>query len=71
MAKNGKTMILPILITDSKLIQITEDNQLTNLEIIATFLWDVVENKEKYKRIRIGFAQSSKNVIAEETNING
>jgi hypothetical protein len=36
------------------------------VDTFATFLWDAVKNKEKYKRIRIGFAQTSKSENAEE-----
>lgn len=61
---------LPILIKNSKLVQITENNQLTNVTVIdtlASFLWDAIENKEKYNRIRIGFAQTSNTGITEIT----
>ena len=61
---------LPILIKNSQLIRIMENNELTNIPIVdtlASFLWDAVDNKEKYKMIRIGFLQSSKSGIIERT----
>ena len=59
---------LPILIKNSQFIRIKENNELTNvavLDTLASLLWDAVDNKEKYKMIRIGLLQSSKNGIVE------
>jgi len=59
---------LPLLIKNSQLVRIMENNELTNVAVVdtlASFLWDAVDNKEKYKTIRIGFLQSSKSGIFE------
>ena len=63
---------LPILVKNSKLVQITEEFKLTNsavVDTLASSLWNAVENKEKYKRIRIGFSQSSSNGLVEKTKV--
>lgn len=61
---------LPILIRNSNLVRIMKNNELTNVAVVdtlASFFWDAVDNKEKYKMIRIGFLQSSKSGIVERT----
>ena len=54
---------LPILIKDSKLIKITDDDQLTNVAVVdtlASLFWDAVENKEEFTNIKMGFVQTTK-----------
>ena len=60
---------LPILIKNSQLIQIKENDELTNvahIDTLASLLWSAVENKEDYKKIKIGFVQTTNNKKIEE-----